>query len=498
MKDREKELIVEFQKVGITAFDEANEITRGNIFDSDIFKYIFSIDDVCEREKLILKLEEQAARLKITSNFKRALRQYEKIRSNSKQKIIKQNHNEIANTLIKDNNIALYENDICIYENGVYSQNERSINKKIIELVPDSNTYFRKEVCNYLMLTAQEKELRKESGIINFKNGLFKMDNKMLLVHTPDFFSINQINTNLNLQAEKVQAIDDVLDRLSSGKYKRRQTILEMIGYSMTTSVKLQKAFVLYGPTARNGKSTLINIITKLIGNENIGTVSFKDMNKNRFAASGIKGKLLNIGSEMTDEYIDDVEIFKKWITGDFLEIEEKFKSRQKISPYAKFIFSANELPVVADKTDGFYRRLQIIPLEYSFTDKEAQKFNFNKLVSKEALEYLARISLEAYLNKGDVFANSEESDKEVGKYKITSNSVLSFVNDEDCISSFIGNGEKVRFADEVYACYEKYCEANKYRPIGRNKFYKEIEKNKWIVPHMYKNKKTYTFEERM
>ena len=149
----------------------------------------------------------------------------------------------------------------------------------------------------------------------------------------------------------------------------------------MTTSVKLQKAFILYGSTARNGKSTLINIISELIGNENIGTVPFREISKNKFAGAGIKGKLLNVGSEMTDEFIEDVSNFKMYITGDEVEIEEKFKPRQKIKPYAKFIFSANELPTVADKTDGFYRRLQIIPLEYSFTDKDRKSFDFVSIV---------------------------------------------------------------------------------------------------------------------
>lgn len=475
-----------------------NNLDKKNILQKEIFDYIFSFDDPFEREQIIIELEEKADKLKVKPNFKKVLKQYEKQFSNTTPQSIKQSHNEIANILMKNNNIAIFEKELCIYENGVYHMNEDDISKKIIKLVPDANTYFRKEVYNYLLLTASKREINKESNIINFKNGLFKIDNKMLLRHVPDFFSVNQINTELNLNATKVQAVDDVLDRLSCGNLIRKQTILEMIGYCMTTSVDLHKAFILYGPTARNGKSTLINIITELIGSENVGTVSFKDMNKNRFAASGIKGKLLNVGSEMTDEYIDDVEIFKKWITGDELEIEEKFKARKKIRPYAKFIFSANELPVVADKTDGFYRRLQIIPLEYSFTNKDAKNFKFNELITKEALEYLAKISLEAFLNMGDSFSNTEESDKEVSKYKITSNSVLSFINDKDYINSFIGDGEKVRWAEEVYTCYEKYCEANKCKPIGRNKFYREIEKSKLVTSNTYKNKKTYTFDEKI
>lgn len=474
---------------------EIEKLTKDKIINKEIFEYIFSITDPASREKIIMELEEKADSFKVLPNFKKVLKQYEKSYSNNKNNTTKQTHNEIANILMKNNDIYTFENDICVYESGVYKKDEKSISRKVIELVPDATIHFRNEVYQYLLLTAKEKEIDRESGIINFKNGLYSIKNKKLYKHTPKFFSINQINTNLNLQAQKVQAIDDVLDRLSSNIAERKQTILEMIGYSMTTSIKLQKAFILYGPTARNGKSTLINIITELIGNENVGTVPFKEMNKNKFAASGIKGKILNIGDEMSNEYIEDVRTFKNFITGDEIEIEEKFKPRQKIKPYAKFIFNANELPKVADKTDGFYRRLQIIPLETSFTNRDANKFNFSELITKEALEYLAKISLEAYLNMGEDFANNKESKKEVDKYKINTNSVLTFINDEDYMYSKINTTSKVRNASEVYAWYKMYCKENQYIPVAMKKFYKEIESSgliEYIGNHNHQ--KTYTF----
>ena len=452
------------------------------------------------REKLIMQLEEKAKELKILPNFKRTLKSYEKeyfkLLKQDENTTKRQTHNEIADLLLKNEQIVKYENDIYIYDNGVYTRDKPKIEKKIIKLVPDSTSYFREEVYRNINLRVTDiKKINKESGIINFKNGLFSLKKNKLYEHTPQFFSMNQINVKYNPQAQKVQAIDTVLDTLSCGIKERKQTILEMIGYSMTTSVKLQKAFVLYGETARNGKSTLVNIITQLMGKENVGVVPFRELSKNKFAGAGIKNKLLNIGSEMTEEYIEDVSNFKMYITGDELEIEEKFKPRQKISPYAKFIFNANELPSVADKTDGFYRRLQIIPLEYSFSDEDVSKFNFNELVSEEALEYLARISVEAYLNMGKHFANYEESDEEVAKYKTRASSILSFIYDKEYISSYINIGTTIRYADEVYACYKQYCTENQFRAVGRNKFYKEFEKSSLISIYTYRNKKTYKFD---
>lgn len=477
---------------------EIEKLDADNIFNEEIFNWLFAITNLGEREKQIIKLQNRAKQLGIITNFKKILSQYEK-EYLKEGKLINRNiqlkHNEVAEKILKENSIILYENDLFIYKNGVYSREEMEIERKIIEIIPEATSHFRGEVCKNLKLRLEPKEVfDRENGIINFKNGLFSIKKQKMYNHSPRFFSINQINTNLNFNAPKVQAIDNVLDKLSSGNIKRKQSILEMIGYSMTTSIKLQKAFILYGSTARNGKSTLINIISELIGNKNIGTVPFRELSKNKFAGGGIKGKLLNVGSEMTDEFIEDVSNFKMYITGDEVEIEEKFKPRQKIKPYAKFIFSANELPTVADKTDGFYRRLQIIPLETSFTDKDAKKFNFEELISQEALEYLAKISLEAYLNIGETFSNHEESENEVNKYRTTGSSILSFINDEEYITSIINQGTKNRYANEIYSFYKNYCVENQYRAIGRNKFYKEFEKSKLIIIGEYQHRKVYTF----
>ena len=489
----DNQTVIEFNK----PYKDLSDLDKKHICQKEIFEYIFYFDEPAEREEIIMELEERAKEVGAGPNFKRMYKQYEKLflkNNKNSNNLIRQSHNEIGDKLLQNNNMYIFENDICIYEDGVYKKNEKDVSKKILELVPDSTIHFRNEVYQYLLLKLDEKKFDRENGIINFKNGLFSIKERKMYNHSPQYFSTNQINTNLNFEASKVQAIDDVLDKLSCGIDERKQTILEMIGYSMTTSVRLQKAFILYGNKARNGKSTLIDIITHLLGDNNVGTTSFKDMNQNKFAGSGIKNKLLNSGSEMTDEYIIDVEKFKLFITGDYLEIEEKFKPRQKIRPYAKFIFSANELPRVADKTDGFYRRLQIIPLEYSFTDRDRKAFDFNKLVSKEALGYLAKISLEAYLNMECVFSNNEESETEVAKYKIETNNILSFINDEDFINPFMEENA-VRYASIVYEYYKKYCLENQCRPIGMKKFYKEIEKSKLIFRvGKHNNQKVYTF----
>ena len=173
---------------------------------------------------------------------------------------------------------------------------------------------------------------------------------------------------------------------------------------------------------------------------------------------------------------------------------KEKFKAKQTINPYAKFIFNANELPKVADKTNGFYRRIHIIPFEAQFSKEDNKNFNFDALVTPQALEYFARISLEAYMNMKLDFANYEESDAEVEQYKIENNNVLIFLNDIEYMKSFISTNTSTKKKSEVYAAYKEYCRENEFKPVGKKSFYSEISKSKMVEEKIYQGTRLFKF----
>lgn len=462
-------------------------ISKGEILNDEVFEYLTSIDNIFQRDILITKLEDKANDFKCLTAFQKKLNLYMRKTFNTG----KLTHNEVADLLLKNNHIVTYENRLYIYKDGYYQSDKKKIEKKIIEIIPEAKINFMNEIYRNLELKTSDSVVKidKESSIVNFKNGLYYIKENKLKPHSPDFFSLNQINTNYIEEAPKIQAVDDFLDKISSYNKKRKQAILEWIGYSCTTSIKLQKSCILYGETACNGKSTLCNVITSLIGKENISNISLKDMTNNTFSTFEMKDKLLNIGAEMNEDFLNDMSTFKMFSSGDDLSVEEKFKSKQSVSPYVKLIFIANELPSVADKTNGFYRRLEIIPLETSFTEEDSKNFHIEDLLTSNALEYLAKISLEAYANMDGYFSNKEESDKEVAKYKLKSNSLQVFICDKEFNPLF---DYHIHLSQDIYDSYKDYCLANNFFRLGRNKFYEEIEKLKIVNIGSRNKQKTY------
>ncbi len=483
------ELFEQLTDAGFTPYGEINDLTADTILKEDIFEHLFSIDNPIKREQQLAKLEQKAKELNVRNNFKRIYKHYQELNSQNKQL---KTHNEIAQELLKINHIVVYENSLYIYKDGVYIDDENYIYTKIIDICKEANTSLRKEVYNYLLLIAPKVEIN-NTNIINFKNALFNLDTRQILPHTPDFFSINQINVNIKKVVSSNIAIDNFLNTITCYNSERKKAILEMIGYAMTTSIKMQRAFVLYGKTAGNGKSTLLQLIESVIGKNNISHVTMHDLSNNKFSIAEIRGKLVNISSEMTKEFLKDISIFKELVTGDMIAVEEKFKSRQNIKPYAKLIFTANELPKVSDTTNGYYRRLFIIPFEAEFTEKEKANFNFNELLTNEALEYLAYISINSYCNIKNSFTNETESIQIVELYKIENNNVLSYLKDPDNIKLLTRNSN-IRYKREVYEDYKLYCKNNGLSAKGRNNFYKEVLDSGIVKESMYNGYGTFIF----
>ena len=392
-------------------------------------------------------------------------------------------HVQIGDTLLESLHIKLYNTDLYVYQNGVYIKDISIIEREILSLNENTTKNTRKEVLEYIKIKLSGDNVAVNKQYINFKNCLYDVQNKKILQHTPSIFSLNQINANY-IDSDYIDAdVEKFLNEITSYNSVRKKTILQIIGYSMTSNTDFQKAFIFYGESAENGKSTLLDVISHLIGEDNISHITIHNLQNGKYYASELKNKLLNSVAELPRNRLDSVEVFKSVVTGDSISVEEKYKDRYTIKPYAKHIFTANELPIIDDKTNGFIRRLNIVNFDANFTLEPKKSFDINKLLTSRALNYLARISINAYIELLDSmhFANEEESNKLIEDYKKGENntSFYSYL-DSNFFNDFIKNYINFRIPkNSLYENYIRYCQLNNYATIlGRNVFYDKIIKS--------------------
>lgn len=227
---------------------------------------------------------------------------------------------------------------------------------------------FRKMMCA-TRSTSTEWFTKTTKGKINLKNGVLDIDTMELLPHSPAYGFLQVLPYDYNAEA-KAPRFEKMLEKVTGGNENSQKILMEYIAYILEDEeCWTQKALMLVGDGA-NGKSTLANVITSLVGQENCTAFSMTSF-KRPHTLSSIYGKLLNISEETQKEAIKDPEIFKSLTSGGQITDREVYKKSVTWNNKTKLLFMCNDLPDSSDPSHGFYRRLIIIPFDQVFSSSD-------------------------------------------------------------------------------------------------------------------------------
>ena len=290
-------------------------------------------------------------------------------------------------TFLKNNeHIIRIGNQLHVYNEGVYTAGDRYIEEKMIKHIPGLNASKRIEVLKYLELLIGADSDVSPAKYIVFKNGIYDLETDSLEEFTTSKIITNKINFNYTPGAYH-ELMDKTLDKLACYDKSIRSLLEEAIGYCFFRRNELRKAFILTGGK-RNGKSTFLDLINHLLGENNLSNLDLKELGA-KFKTAELFGKLANIGDDIGDEFIPDPAIFKKLVSGNRVNVERKNGHPFDFSNYAKFLFSANNIPRIKDKTGAVTDRLIIIPFDAVFSpdDPDFDPYIKDKLLTDEAIE---------------------------------------------------------------------------------------------------------------
>ncbi|MBK8810465.1 MAG: DNA primase [Acidobacteria bacterium] len=262
--------------------------------------------------------------------------------------------------------------------------------------------------------------------------------------------------------------LDEVLPDIS-----RQLVLAEYIGY-IFTNLKLEKTLLLYG-TGANGKSVVFDVMTALLGNENISHYSLQSLNHEYYRAC-LANKLLNYASEISTRL--GADIFKKLTSGEPVEARLPYGQPFLLREYARLAFNCNELPQDKEHTEAFFRRFLILPFDVTIPE-EKRNPNFAKEIIKDELSGVFNwvlSGLQTLLQQED-FTRCEASRDALTKYRHESDSVAMFLADEGFKPS-----DKPTEVKVLYMAYKTYCLDNYFRPLGRNNFSKRLEANSIVL----------------
>ncbi len=382
----------------------------------------------------------------------------------------------LANHLSETRDVYYGGESFLIYENGVYNiSGEKEAGRIIMDyMLPNYCIMASIRDCREqwdILVSKDFDDFNRNPYLVNVRNGLLDIRDMSFKEHTPSYLSTVQLNVEYNPQVDCPQFkkfLNEVLD------CKLIPLVQEIVGYLLTTNTASQKAFVLLGP-ARTGKSTLLWVVEYLLlGKKNVSNIPWQEIG-DKFKTAELLGKLANVFSDLPSKSIDDTGIFKVVTGEDYLMAEKKNKNPFKFKPFARLVFSCNELPRnYVDRTEGFYRRLIIVPfnrqIEKNKIDK-ALKYKFQR--EKEGILNWALEGLKRLYENNFEFSENELTDGVKKEYKRENNNVISFV-EECCEIDSLFSCSRI----EIYEAYKEFCVEAGLKALSQIKFNKELEGN--------------------
>lgn len=379
---------------------------------------------------------------------------------------------KFAEFLRNNAHIIKINGQLHIYQDGIYVEGRDKIESEMIRHIPNLNRAKRTEVLEYLNILICDNSEASPANYIAFKNGIYDIVKDELLPYSETFVITNKINYNFNPSA-KSELVETTLDKLACNDQTIRHLLEEAVGYCFYRRNELGKSFMLTGNRS-NGKSTFLDMVKTVLGDENIASLDLSELNE-KFQNAELFGKLANIGDDIGDEFIGNSAIFKKLVTGDRIQVQRKGERPFDFNNYAKLLFSANDIPRIKDKTGAVQRRLVIIPFNATFSkdDPDYRPYIKYELREAENIEYLILLGIQGLkrILENQGFSESAIVAKELEDYEETNNPLIGFFNENQQI--VLEN----QTTTSIYMQYTEFCLTNNCQPMSKIEFSKQVKR---------------------
>jgi len=325
-------------------------------------------------------------------------------------------------------------------------------------------------------LFVPEAEMDAYPSLVNLQNGIYNLEDGNLYPHNPDY----RLTTILPFQYDPTAKADlwqmylmttFVKPRTREHDRELAEFVQEAIGYSLTTDISQHVTFWCLGEGA-NGKGVLFHVLEELAGTASMA-LNVGLLRREQYQLAMLAGKRIALCSEAgaTGNLVEDA-LVKSLVAGDTMNVRQVYKEGFELRSTAKLWWSMNELPSVADTSEGFWRRVRVIPFNRTFSDNERILDLKDKLdlelsgIFNWAMDGLRRLRQRGH------FVEPLQVQVATAQYRKESNPVALFV-EEMCQA---GPGLEAQ-SSVLYGAYRDWCLENTFRPHSSKNFKKDMER---------------------
>jgi P4 family phage/plasmid primase-like protien len=322
-------------------------------------------------------------------------------------------------------------------------------------------------------------ENRQAKNWLAMENGIFDVDAfladaplaDIMRLQSSQWFSLVRVPYSFDPHA-KCPKWEAFLEHNLEMDPQRIKVLQEWAGYLLLPDTSYGKFLALEGE-GRNGKSVYLAGVRAMLGTANCSHVTLGEM-AGDFAKSQMFGKLANIDSDVED--VDKIAegTIKKLATGDVLHANRKFLSAMEFVPSARLMLSWNHRPRVADRSEGLWRRMLLIPWYVRIAEKDTvlgmDKSEFWRANGELPGIFIWALKGLARLRAQRGFTVSELSNAAINEFRNESNPARAFLLEH---VEAAGTG-RIR-TSFLYGLYVRWCESSGYRPLSEQQFGREV-----------------------
>lgn len=377
-------------------------------------------------------------------------------------------HNVLAREILDKNKACIIDGVPSVWNGKRWLQGLNQVKRLCTYYYDGCRKQDKNEVVAYVLEQSRYYISKKDLDTrpyVQFKNCTYDPTTGKTLEPTPDMYITNEIAVPLDFSSTKSEA-DAFIDRIAAKDKTTAKALIQIVASAMCSYKPTMQTPMLLGKAqckggeASNGKSTYLNVLTALLGFENVSSLNLSTLGQ-RFQAGQLIGKLANIGDDIPDKPIkgEELDTFKKIVTSDALYTDIKGAEGFSFIPHALPVFSMNTVPEFEDITTGITRRIAFVPFRACFRPDDASyDQNYAKRINRPS--ELIRLAYRAIQELPELyescrFAEIDGAQEEMYDFVTQNNTVLRWIDENDLTKrDFIGHSSK-----DVYENYIEWCE---------------------------------------
>ena len=325
-----------------------------------------------------------------------------------------------------------------------------------------------------------------QSPYINVENGVLNLDTKELLPHSPEYRQSKITNCKYEPDADCPE-FKAMVERILPNAEDRKE-IQKAFGLCLAKQqLPAKKVLILLVGEKDTGKTTLLNIITEILGD-------YANSVDNSLLMQSYKQK--TVGPEMYDfretlmitssetnenDKLDTGRI--KGLTGNTtISIRNLYSSSMdKFQMIGVIFIDSNHKPYIPPKESATWDRLRLFPFTCPIKNKDSNLKEKLDAEKSGIFNWLLE-GLEMVLQENEIFETPNMLEFK-DSYKKDMDVTEQFL--KDCIEG--GKDDNFRIPTTMlFTTYQNWCKDNGFKSSIRNKFYEEINK-------VYQKKKSNT-----